>query len=457
MNLRHVTVSISAAVLAAAGLALGSPAIAAVDTGTPGQGEIDGAVSSSAQMATWKDYSGGVAARPFVTELSATTNGVTTTYVTGATAPGQQYAIPGQLSAIITPTNLCSPGQGGGCYATPNRIGVTIAMQGTGNADMNLGATNVITSDTVIDLTINMNTFGSSLRWTWMNGNLQYWQTSGIGAANALIHVKLKPSTTPFISGSNQSAQGCTATPITSCDVAQADADVLGASMVLSVDDTMSQALTGAAFATQSAIFGYLAPSGDSNAPVLDLQIASSHTMASGAPQIGTLQAILPSNTLLNMYGVQPADASTFFTTTRTGSAGTNGTIAYDVWSAASQGTDGLLITVPQISFSVPVYGVARSSKPAKVQARVKGSKATLTIKRPKSCKASGSKLCTATVYLAANDFSGAASKAKTVTLKKSSTSATFKYGASENYSVVVRTKKAKKLITTAAGSFLLK
>ena len=454
MNLRRTTIATAA--LALTSLALVMPAQAVTDTGTPSQAEIDGASASSAQMATWKDYSGGVASRPFVTELSATTNGVTTNYITGATAPGQQYPIDGQLTAIITPTNLCQSGQTNNCYTTPNRIGVALALQSNGNANMNLGATNAFTSDTVIDMTINMNSFGSSLRWTWMNGNLQYWQTSGIGAANALIHVKLKPSTTPFISGNNRAAEGCTATPITSCDVTQADADILGASMVLSVDTTMSEALTGAAFATQSAIFGYLEPGGDATSPVLDLQIASSHTMATGAPQIGTLQAILPSNTLLNLYGVQPADASTFFATTRTGSTGTNGTPTYDVWSAATQGTDGLLITVPQISFSVPVYNVARTSTPAQVTATVKGAKATLKIKRPKSCKSSKAKLCTATVYLAANDFSGSPTKAKTVKLTKSSTLAKIKRGSSANYSVTIRKKKGGKLVTTAAGSFLL-
>ena len=456
MTLRRPLIALASAALISGSIMAASPATSATDTGTPTQAEVDGATQSSASNATWKDYSGGVAARPFVTELSATTNGQTTTYVTGATAPGQSYAIPGQLTAIITPTNLCRAGQTSGCYTTPNRIGVSLALQSTGNANMNLGATNVFTADTVIDMTINMNTFGSNLRWTWMNGNMQYWQTSGIGANNALVHVKLKPSVTPFISGNDRSAEGCTATPITNCDVAQAGADILGASMVLSVDDTMSPSLAGAAFATQSAIFGYLDPQGDATAPVLDLQIASSHTMASGAPQVGTLQAILPSNTLLNLYGVQPADASTFFSTTRTGSAGTNGTPTYATWSAATEGTDGLAITVPNISFSVPVYAVERNSTPAKVKVSGSSSKPSMQISRPKSCKSSGNKLCTATVYLAANDYSGAAKKAKSVKLTNSKTTVKIKRGSAQNYSVTIR-KKNGKLVTTAAGNFLLK
>lgn len=434
------------------GLTVASPA-AAAETGTPTQAQVDGTSPSSSGQATWADYSGGVAARPFVTELRATTADVTTRYVSGQTAPGQ-YAEPGQLTAIIAPINLCGPGQSGNCYATPNRIAVTFAIQGADNAETDLATNAGFGPDTVIDITIDMNTFGGDLRWTWLNGDLSRWAPAALGSPGALVTASLKPTATPFV-GDDPSAHGCTATPITSCDVQQASADILSAGLVFSVDDTLPAALTGAAFATQGALFGYLEPQGNASAPVLDLQMASSHLRADGQPQLGTLEAVLPANSLINLYGVLPADSSTFFATTRTGSTGTNSPPTYEQWRAAQHGTDGLLVTVSDITFSAPDYQVKRKVRAVHVTSRVHGKKATLRIRRPAACKSKGAKSCRATIYVTANDYAASTRRVGAVALNGPNVSARVRRGAAQNYSVSVRTKKASSLVSTAAGSFL--
>jgi hypothetical protein len=58
------------------------------------------------------------------------------------------------------------------------------------------------------------------------------------------------------------------------------------------------------------------------------------------------------------MYGVLPADAGAAFTATRSGDPGTNSAPVYTPWTAEANGSEGLLVTVGNITFSVPRYRV---------------------------------------------------------------------------------------------------
>jgi hypothetical protein len=227
-----------------------------------------------------------------------------------------------------------------------------------------------------------------------MNGDLLYWQTSDLGRDNATVRVKLRPASSPWVT-SFSGANGCTATPIFDCDIPRADDEFLTASMVFSLDETLDPALTGAASATQNAICGYLQPGGTAQAPSLDVQVASTHTKADGTPQLGTLKAFVPAAALLNLYGLLPGDA-TAFTTTRAGDRGTNDAPTYTAWSAAANGSDGLLVTVEDITFSVPKYRVSSKLRPIRTKARVRGARITIT-STVAGC--SKSKKCLATVY----------------------------------------------------------
>jgi hypothetical protein len=244
--------------------------------------------------------------------------------------------------------------------------------------------TTPVDANTIIDMTLALNTLGTSLRWSGINGDLVSWEPSNLGRSDATLRVRFRPASTPWVTNYPEGS-GCSATPIFNCDIARADASQLSATMLLSLDQTLDPALTGAAFATKNAMAGFLTPGGSAAAPTLDLQVASTHTQPDGTPQLGTLQAFIPAAALLNLYGLLPADAATSFSATRSGDAGSNAAPSFTVWSAANQGADGLFVEVRDITFSVPKYRVASKLKRMATTARVKGA-STIVSGRVKAC-----------------------------------------------------------------------
>ncbi len=421
-------------------------------SGTPTQAQNDGATVGSMAGAGWGAMEGGVAGRPYVTRLTATNAGVETVLIDGGTTtpPPVTAGIP---TVVISPTNLCQAGQTpaqGQCYATPNRVGLALGVPQTDNVNTDL--TGAATVDTIFDMTVRMNTLGQSLRWSWANLDLLYWSATGLGTADAQVRIRFRPVATQFVTDF-PSGNGCTATPIFACNPLQASLQVLSANISFSLDDTVNAALTGAIFATQGAIFGFVNPTGTASAPVLDLQMAAAHLRADGQVQTGQMKAVLPAQTLLNVYGVLPADAATFFSATRSGSTGTNGAPSYSVWSAGTEGTDGLLITVPDITFSAPTYKVKRKSVAAKTTVKTSGSSTSVSVKALSACRKS---VCTATLYTTGTAVSGKAKKiASGVSAADGSLTLVFpkaKLKKGAPYSVTIRLKKGSKLVTTAAG-----
>jgi hypothetical protein len=355
----------------------------------------------------WADMPGGVAARPYVRSLTVINDGVATPVITDGTTAIPTLS-PGDVTPVVSAYNLCRLGQTpahGVCYATPNRFALMLGYSGDSNGESSpvgwnfanppVPVTPTIDANSVIDMTVVLNTLGKSLRWSWLNGDLLYWQTSNLGHDDATVHVKFRPATAPYVA-QYPPGQGCTATPSFGCDIARADDQVLTASMVFSLDDTLDPALTGAAFATQNAIAGFLVPGGTAQMPSLDMQISSTHENADGTPQLGTLEALIPSAALLNLYGILPTDAAQAFKTTRSGDAGTNDAPSYTPWTAKENGSDGLFVTVKGITFSVPKYRVASKLKPVVMHARVRGPKTTVKASIP-GCRKKGK--CLAEVY----------------------------------------------------------
>lgn len=342
---------------------------AAISSGTPGQEFLDG--SSAGSSATgggglWGDMPGGVTARPFISALSVTTGGVTTPVVVGGTAAPATVR-QGDVTAVVAPFNLCRADQapGNGCYSAPNRVGIAVGYADNGQVTADLsappaGAAHTVDATTVIDMTIRLNTLGRTLRWSWLNGDLISWRATGLGADDAQVRVRFRPVPTPAFDYSALPPNGCTATPVRDCDIERSQGEFLAANLVLSLDDTLPAALTGAVFATRGAMSGYLEPGGSAAAPTLDLQIASAHLTATGAPQIGAITALIPSQALLEMYGVLPEDAATLFTARRTGSVGTQSAPRFRRATLATDGTDGLLVDIDGITFSAPTYRVSR-------------------------------------------------------------------------------------------------
>src|SRR5262249_15951801 len=152
-----------------------------------------------------------------------------------------------------------------------------------------------IDSNSVIDMTVALNTLGQNLRWTWVNGELLSWKTTDLGQPDATVEIEFRPAVGPYVSPSNYPpSNGCTATPPMNCEIPHAKGRVLAGDVVFSLDDTLDPALTGAVFATQNAIFGYLAPGGTASAPSLDVELASTHLQGDGSPTLGTVQAFVP-------------------------------------------------------------------------------------------------------------------------------------------------------------------
>jgi hypothetical protein len=437
-----------------------------IPDGMPTQSSADLAYAdpdNNSGQAGWADLAGGVAARPYVTSLTVV-NGVTSTpvIVGGTTTPPVTSA--GSVSTVVSPSNLCRHGQSpspGVCYATPNRVGLTIgydAGNGTLGGDFanpSVAVSPTVDSATVFDLTIALNTLGRSLRWTWVNGDLLYWRTTNLGANNATVRIRFRPATAPYVAHFPD-GNGCSATPIRDCALTgNADGETLGASLVLSLDNTLDPALTGAVFATRNAISGYLAPALGAAGPTLDIQAASTHTRADSSPQLGTVQALLPAAALLNLYGVLPADATSLFTTIRTGDAGTNNPPTYRAWTEASNGSEGLLVTVSGITFSVPKYKVKGKLAAVATSARTVRGITTVSATVPACTKSTP---CAATVYrLSAAKYSTARSgvlwntrvAAKGVALRIPAT----KLRKNDRYLLVLRAVRTGRLVASTLGT----
>ncbi|HZO37512.1 MAG TPA: hypothetical protein VFB41_11635 [Solirubrobacteraceae bacterium] len=409
---RLLAVAFAAALLGATAVA----AFAAPGTMMPSQEFVDAPMPGSPNNATWSDLPGGLAARPYVKSLAVVNGSQRTTVFSGGVDAAKSVRT-GDVTAVVSPTNLCRAGQTpapGQCYATPNRVGISFGYKTDQGLGLDFSSPSVplnqtVSASTVLDVVIGLNTLGKTLRWSWINGQLVNWKTSGLGTDAAEIHLRVRPSQTPNIDWSTRGPVGCTATPIRDCDIAQADGTYLGSQMVLSLDDTLDASLTGAAFATQGAIAGYLVPGGSAAAPTLDMQIASSHLAADGSPQRGILQAFLPAGALTTLYGVVPADAASFFTATRRGDPGTQDAPTFAARSESDDDSAGLMITVGGITFSAPTYRVTR--KAATLRARTSARGKTVSVSSASKVAGCRAKACTATVYRIAKGLTAKATK----------------------------------------------
>lgn len=386
-------------------LALACPTAATAMSTMPDQAFMDSPpAGNSMSGGTWADLPDGPAVRPFVKSIAVVNGGQSTTVFASGGATAAQNVQIGDVTATVSPINLCRAGSApapGQCYSSPNRIGVVLGYKtqsgiGTDFANPEVPLRQTVTPATVFEVVIGLNTLGSTLRWTWINGGLAGWKTSGLGTAGGEVRMRIMPAATPDIDWSRESGGGCTATPIFDCDVKQASGSYLGANLVLSIDETLDPALTGAAFATQGAIAGFLLPGGSPSSPVLDLQMASAHLAADGSLQHGTLQAFLPALALTNLYGVLPADAASFFTAVRRGDPGTQDAPVFAPLAASETSDEGLMVTVTGITFSAPTYRVSRRSKPARISTAVRRGRTSVKTGPVAACRR---RTCTVSVY----------------------------------------------------------
>ena len=372
---RPVRISLVAALVAACALSTASPHVhaAPIDDGMPDQSSLDSAPNSQSQ-GNWSDLSGGASGRPYVASLSVTTNGVTTSIVANGTATTAAPTASGSVTAVVAPYNLCKTGSTNNCYATPNRVGITLAyVKQAGQLGHNFSAPTAtlspaITAASVFDMTIGLNSVGKKLGWTWMNGTPSFWKTENLGQDNATARVKFSLSEAPGIDYQDQKAQQCTTIPVSVCDADKSTQDTLGMQVVLSLDTTLSAAFAGALFATNAAVIGSLDVS-SGETPSLTYGIAGPHRLSDGTVRKGKFYGFLSDAVLESQFKIAATetDMTKVLSVARTAEskstadAGTD-TVAWTKWSAANNGTDGRLVTISDISFSAPKFKVTKVS-----------------------------------------------------------------------------------------------
>ena len=397
--------------------------------GMPDQQEMD---KSNVEMGNqnmpgnWYDLDGALTLRPFVESLTIQNGATTTSIISSGDTTTTLGSGAGKIGVVLAPFNLCdkdrlpSP-QTTNCYATPNRIGVTLVYRkGSGQVGYNFTSPNdgqnpghdvtltdnegnplTIDADTEVNLKINLNSIGKSLRWTWMNGTPSYWRTTDLGLDTASIEVHAKLASKPIIdSNATYDTHLCTTVPISACAVNRSNSDWLTFEMVFSLDATMSAAMTGALFATEGAIMGSVEVANDptTNLPILKYAAASSHYLHTGTSagdvRYGKMHAVIPASALVQQLGVPsftdgtavPAAAtpSALFTTVREGSCGTgcsDGDTTFTEWTSGVQGTDGVLVDIVGMTFSAPKFKVAPKSGALKApSAKLSGSTYKITV-----------------------------------------------------------------------------
>ena len=383
----------------------------------------------------WGDLAGGANDRPYISKLSYT-NGENTVNITppeGTTDP--LYFTTHQLenndiTAVVSPVNLCRAGVSpspGKCYATPNRVSVGIGFVYNGSVHRDFsqnsgtGQASEITADTVFDMTVNLNTIGSQLRWSQLYGDLRYWKTTNLGAGDATVQVKFSPAIQPEIIGDYNTYRGCYTIPQRSCPISHPTANFLEASLLLSLEAGYGESLTGSVFSVTNAMYGEICDGtfqpADANSvapycrkdasplnPVMEFQMAGMHWLTPTHDDDNltkaSMKAFIPEGTLLNVYGITPQDATTTFSVTRTtatnvGETSKNDPPTFTAWNADEHGSNGLLVSVTGVTFSTPKYKIVRKLVKLTSSAKQSGKSSLVSAKY----KCSSKSACVVSVF----------------------------------------------------------
>ena len=325
----------------------------------------------------WSNLAGGgVSARPFITDASVTlvSGGAATALWAGASSaslspPAGYEAMPGRLSAVLSPLNMCASGQSVSCYASPNRLALVLGTTASGptlQGDFSVGSGPVVTTDAVFDMTLNLGSFSGRFGWAWANGDVRYWRLSTDAATNAtMLRVQVAPVRTPQVDWASlpPGPQCCTCDMPSQCALNTSSGWTLNANLVLQLQDAPSvngsgaSPMTGAVFATSNAVMGALALANGGAA--LQYSLASSHLAPEGSPMLGVLRAFVPAATAAAVFGAGVTPDA--LNVTRTGDPGTQAAVTITAVNATTFGADGLMVAVTGVTFSVPTYTLARA------------------------------------------------------------------------------------------------
>jgi hypothetical protein len=369
------------AIFAAATLLLTTLSAGPVSAGTddrgigPDQPEIDLSIDGG-----WSDTQSGLAARPFI--KLALWEGEE---IVSATEPGNED-FNGNWRVLVSPANVCHEGQEpapGVCYADPNRIGISLAYIVNGDTKNDFDGPSLsnlgIDQSTYFEIQVDLNGYADQLGWTWVNGNPAYWKVE-----NGVATIRLTPASMPSTSGIDNH---CSTIPVSTCDTNQAEDEIFGIQMVMSFDDTLNEVFDHTMFASSDAVIASLeaAPGFDPASPdanSITYGMAAPHLFSDGSDRIGTLRAFL-STQALAAFGIEdPSDSDTGFSVTRTSSDSGSFTPGWSTWTEEVHGTAGALLTISNVTFSVPKFTVSNGNQVKRnVVPKVKINKSRVTKK----------------------------------------------------------------------------
>ncbi len=425
----------------------------APDDGRPTQENADVKAGPSTYAGQWGDVTGGVTGRPYVKYLAVTPYNTTTKtygtkieYITNGTVSTPTSRTVGDIAMSLTPYNVCGGQTTSNCYSAPNRIGAMIGyVKGNGQlgADFSnpsvASVKDVMQEGSLIEVVINMNTWGSTLRWTWLNGIPTFWKVDNLGQANAEVSMKFTLTTGP--------SQVCdTRIPVEGCDPSKAGpnfapTEMLKTDFVFSLDETgVDATFNGTLFASRNADLGSLeaVPLGS---PTLGLTYGvSGSSELSSKPNVATFYAFVSDTSLLNYFGVtqdvlESPDfrSSSTLAVTRADKGG-QGESVWERMNATDFGTAGYLLTVMDIQFNgQAVTQAVGATKPAlfkvgnknssKIELKKSGNQYTVNARATtKACKKTA---CRWVVSKSQNTYSAKARKLKTIAAKVSGNTVT--------------------------------
>lgn len=365
------------------------------------QSELDGQAGGSGS-GKWGDAPNFT--RPEVTSLTVDGDTVSTTSEIESPALGA-YGV------TVAPANLCRTSQTpqqGVCYNPPNRVSVTVYEKKNDGADADLSSS--LSRNRVISMTIALHDAGPLLGWSYAAGNPSYWKISNPGTTNAVIDITFKPQDVPFIQwGSHPGSEGCSRIPVEGCPVESPDAaDTLQANLLLSLDTTLDSAFKGTLFAGDDAVIGSFETSSPSS-PSFTYGVASVHNEFDASQRTGTLSGVISDSMLVRYFGIDTSSmsssqVSTAFPIVRTTdtSGALTSTVTWTRWTAGSNGTDGWLVSIDNISFSAPKYKVSQAKSPPTGSAKIKNKELKIGVKisgtAKSACKAKDTK-CSVRVF----------------------------------------------------------
>ena len=284
--------------------------------------------------------------------------GIARPVIASMTVDGETVADPtnpddGSIGAAICPTVDAARKVGLYVY---RRDGIDNHMDLTGAVTPTSHTAITASSHITITLT-NMGDLARFYTFSLVHGVVSNWTPAHLGTDAASLTVELSPARTPF--GSGPSFAFCTATP-PHCSAPQSELDALSASLDMDFDQAGSfSAFSGSYFGLVGAMGGFVEGTRDADGGhSLVATLGAPHKLADGTTlNTGSMQAFLPNSVVETLFGLSAGEVDTStLAVTRTAGGSTT-----DASFTVTPVTGGVVVAVPDITFSSPVYTIQKA------------------------------------------------------------------------------------------------